>query len=208
MKKSMKIDVDVSMYRSVDTLKDSRVMNEILTKVTDILKKQGQKARVSAVEKASKNAVSLLSSKKKGKVPTSLSVYLPMNVVEPLCDTLVPNISSDEDLSVTSAGEDDEIASNSSNSQKSSSSSHTQQISFSMYNEGIKVDMTFDYLLDYFKYSLSNKNRPMNLERILFDICKYVFLELKCSVNIRELKKRNKSTNKSYCTISTCSCCW
>jgi len=189
MKKTLKIDVDVSMYASVEALKASCVMNEISRKVTEVLEKKGQKAGTSSVVKASKNAISLLLSKKKASVPLFLSVYLPMNAVELVSDTVVPTVSSDEDTSIASISEDDDITNNSCNSQFSSSDSQDPHFSFSMCDGVVKADVTFEYLLDYFKYSLSKNNRPMNLERILSDICTYVFLELKCSVHIRELKK-------------------
>ncbi len=181
MKKKLKIDLDVSVYPSIDILKDSRVIDEISKQVNNILEKKGQKARASSIIKASKNAVSLLLSKKKSNVPTFLSVYLPMNVIESSDDTVVPTLVSDEDVSETSVGEDDDSINNDSNSQLSPSASH---ISFSIYNNVMKVDATFDYLFDYFKHSLSMNNKPMNLEKILTDVCTYIFLELKSSVNI------------------------
>ncbi|CAF4550230.1 unnamed protein product, partial [Rotaria socialis] len=171
MKSALKIDVDVSMNASVESLKDSSVINEISKKVIDILKEKGHKARLSAVEKASKNAVSLLLTKKNGKAPTFLSVYIPANVVESLCDTVVPTVSSDDDSSTRSVSEDDGIESDSCASQNSSSNSHDRHISFSVCNEVMK------------------NNRAMNLDRILSDICAYIFLQLKCSVYIRKLKK-------------------
>ncbi|CAF1471071.1 unnamed protein product, partial [Adineta ricciae] len=103
MKGTLKINVDVSMYTSVELLKDLRVINEISKKVIDILQEKGQEARSSVIDKASKNAVSLLLSKKKGKVGSVLSVYLPTNTIEPLHDTVVPTVSSDEDSSLKSS---------------------------------------------------------------------------------------------------------
>ena len=120
---------------------------------------------------------------------TFLTVYLPRNVVESLCDTVVPTVSSDEDSSTRSVSEDDGIESNSCDSQNSSSDSRSRHISFSVCNEVMMVDMTFEYLFDFFKNCLSKNKRPMNLDRILSDICTYVFLHLKCSVHIRKLKK-------------------
>jgi hypothetical protein len=185
MKKTLRIDVDVSMYASVEILKNSRVIDEISTKVNHILEKKGRKARVSSIAKASKNAVSLLLSKKKGMIPTFLSVYLPINVVESSADTVVPTVSSDNDISETSISEDDDSINNDCHSQISSlSTTLGSHISFSICNNVWKADATLEYLLDYFKHSLSMNNQPMNLEKILSDICTYVFLELKSSVNI------------------------
>ncbi|CAF1667141.1 unnamed protein product [Adineta ricciae] len=132
MKGTLKINVDVSMYTSVELLKDLRVINEISKKVIDILQEKGQEARSSVIDKASKNAVSLLLSKKKGKVGSVLSVYLPTNTIEPLHDTVVPTVSSDEDSSVRSVSEDDDTESDSCDSQNSSASSQNQHIFFSM----------------------------------------------------------------------------
>ncbi|CAF1547609.1 unnamed protein product [Adineta ricciae] len=164
MKNALKIGVDVSTYASLESLKDPGVIGEISKKVIDILEKKGQTARLSAVEKASINAVSLLLSKKKPRTSTFLSVYLTTNVLESLCDTVVPTVSSD----------DNGIESDNHESQNSSSDSHNRQISFSMRNEVIQVDATFEYLFDYFKYSLSKNSGSMNLEKIVYDICTYI----------------------------------
>ncbi|CAF2158073.1 unnamed protein product [Rotaria magnacalcarata] len=118
------------MYASKEILKDCRVIDEISKKVIDVLEKKGQKARGSSVIKASKNAVSLLLSKKKEIVPTFLSVYLPMSTIESIGDTVVPTVSSDDDTSVTSVSEDDNINNSDCNSQRSSSSSQKPPISF------------------------------------------------------------------------------
>ena len=187
MKKTLKIDVDLSVYPSVEILKDCRVIDEISKKVNDILEKKGQKARSSSIFQASKNAVSLLLSKKKSNIPIFLSVHLPMNAIESSDDTVVPTIISDEDVSVTSFAEDDDRISNGSDSQLSPFASHTSHISFSMSDSVMKVDATFEYLFDYFKHSLSLNNKPMNIEKILTDVCTYIFVELKSSVNIRVL---------------------
>ena len=48
--------------------------------------------------------------------------------------------------------------------------------------------LTFEYLFDYFKYHLSVNSKPMNIQKILTDICNFIFLELRFSVNIRVLK--------------------
>ncbi|CAF4915203.1 unnamed protein product, partial [Rotaria sp. Silwood1] len=145
-----------------------------------------QKARDSAIIKACKNAVSLLLSKKKGVSPTFLSVYLPLNIIESSDDTVVPSVSSDEDLLETSVGEDDDSIHS---DQLSSSNSQGSHISFSLCNNVMTANTTFEYLFDYFKHSLSINNKPMNLEKIVKDVCSYAFLELNCSVNIRMLKK-------------------
>ena len=188
MKKTLKIDVDVTAYPSIEILKDSRVIEEISKKVSDILGKRGEKARTSSIIKASKNAVSLLLSKKKGIAPTFLSVYLPINVVESSDDKVVRIVLSDEHVSETSVSEDDDSINNDSNNQLSSSNSQPPRITFSMCNNVIKAYATFEYLFDYFKHSISRSNNSMNLDKIVTDVCTYAFLELKCSVHIRALK--------------------
>ncbi|CAF3453712.1 unnamed protein product [Rotaria sp. Silwood2] len=176
------------MYASLEILKESGVIEEISNKVNGLLKQKGQTARFSSISKASKNAVSLWLSKKKGIKPTFLSIYLPMNIVESLCDTVVPNSSSDEDNSPINITENDSNISEDSQSQFSSSLSQNRHISLSFSDNLVTADVTFEYLLDYFKHSLSMNNKPMNFEKIVSDVCVYVFLELKCSVNIRALK--------------------
>ena len=188
MRKTLKIDIDVSMYASVETLKDSGVIEEIARKVADVLEKQGQKARINSIVKASKNAVSLLASKKKGTAPAFLCVYLPMNIVELICDTVVPTVSSDDDTSMTSASGNDEGLSNVSDDQIPPCVISEKHISFSMCGDLLTANVTFEYLFEYFKYSLSMNNKRMNLEKILSDVFAYVFLELRCSVNVRMLK--------------------
>ncbi|CAF5099009.1 unnamed protein product [Rotaria sp. Silwood1] len=159
------------MYASLEILKESRVIEEISNKVHGLLKQKGQTARFSSITKASKNAVSLWLSKKKGIKPTSLSIYLPMNIVESLCDTVVPNLSSDEDNSPINITENDSNISEDSQSPFSSPLSQNRHISLSFCDNLVTADVT-----------------PMNLEKIVSDVCVYVFLELKCSVNIRALK--------------------
>ena len=64
MKKTVKIYVDMSLYASIEILKDPKTIDVISKIVNDSLEKKGQKARSSSIIKASKNAVSLLLSKK------------------------------------------------------------------------------------------------------------------------------------------------
>ncbi len=113
-------------------------------KVNDILENRGEKANSSSIVKACKNAISLLSSKKKQISPTLLTIYLPSKVVESVQDTVAPNGSSDEDISETSI--DNDLDS------QSSSSSSDSQVAFFMRNDVLKVETSFEHLLDYFKY--------------------------------------------------------
>ncbi|CAF4114280.1 unnamed protein product [Rotaria sordida] len=71
--KSLKIEINVSMYESIDELKDSPAIDNIMSKVVDILKKKGQKASNGSL----------------------LKYY-----------TVVPNASSDEEVSETSVDND------------------------------------------------------------------------------------------------------
>ena len=187
MKNTLKIDVDLSLYVSVDILKDSRAADEIATTVNNILESKGQKARDSSIAKASRTVISLLLSKKKKVIHKFLSVYLPMNVIESLCDTVVLNVPCDEGIVETSIGEDDNSRSNDSNN-SFSSFSHRQCIYFSFLKNVLKVYATFEYLFDYFKHHLSVNSKPMTIQKILTDICNFIFLESRFSVNIRVLK--------------------
>lgn len=54
MKKILKTDVDLFAYSSIETLKDSRIINEISKKVNDILEIKWQKTRASSIMKAGK----------------------------------------------------------------------------------------------------------------------------------------------------------
>ncbi|CAF4416023.1 unnamed protein product [Rotaria sp. Silwood2] len=185
--KSLKIDVDVSMYESIDELKDSPAIDNIMSKVVDILKKKGQKASNCSLLKYCKNAVSLLWSKKKETSPNLLIVYLPLKVLEYIQDTVVPNVSSDEEVS--ESGVDNESIDNVTDCQLPLPVSSSSHISFSVRNNMLEAEASFEYLLDYFKHSLSMNSKSLNFDKILNDICTYVFIELKSSVNIRTLKK-------------------
>ena len=188
MKKTLKIDIDVSMYESIEILKNFQVKQQILSEVNNILKKKGQKSSAVSIEKAIRNAVSLLLSRKKEKVPTILSIYLPINSIEHVSDTIVPSISSDEDLSTSNITDNDDSNNSPARSPTSSLSSNSSKIFFSMSDSMLKVDVSFEYLKDYFQHSLTTNNKPMNLDKILTDVCTYAFLELTASVNIHELK--------------------
>ncbi|CAF5094099.1 unnamed protein product [Rotaria magnacalcarata] len=185
------IDADVSLYLSIERFKDSRVIDEISKKVKDILEKQGRTTRTSSIIKASKNIDSLLLSKRKGTALTFLSVYPSVNVAESLNHTVVATVFSDENALETGVGDDDDSINSDSSRPFSPSTSHdslSSDISFYMCNDIMKTNARFKYLLDYFKHSLSMNNKPMNLEKIVTDLCAYVFLELIFSVNIRILK--------------------
>ncbi|CAF4556444.1 unnamed protein product [Rotaria socialis] len=140
---NIKIDVDVSLYLSIERFKDSRVIDEISKKVKDILEKQGRTTRTSSIIKASKNIDSLLLSKRKGTVLTFLSVYLSVNVAESLNDTVVPTVSSDENALETSVGDDDDSINSDSSRPFSPSTSHdslSSDISFYMCNDIMKTN--------------------------------------------------------------------
>ncbi|CAF5096664.1 unnamed protein product, partial [Rotaria sp. Silwood1] len=106
MNKSLKIEIDVSMYESIDALKDPSVIDKIVGEINEILQKKGQRANNSSIVKSYKNAVSLLRWKKKQISPGLLTIYLPTNVLEFIQDTVVPNASSDEDVLETSVDKD------------------------------------------------------------------------------------------------------
>ncbi|CAF3851054.1 unnamed protein product [Rotaria sp. Silwood1] len=188
------------MYESMAELKSSHAIDNVVNKVNTILKRKEKKANKNVIVKACKNAVSLLWSKKKEISPTVLTIYLPSNGLESIQDIVVPNASSDEEVSESRVVDDSihndsysQLLSSSSSpsfftSPSSSIFSFSSSISFSMCNNILTVEVSFDYLSDYFKYSLSMNIKPMNLEKILRDICSYVFVELRFSINVRALK--------------------
>ena len=108
MKNTFRIEIDVSMYESVEAMQDARVIEDVVNQVKCILQKEGYRASCGLMMKASKNAVSLLLSRKKKIPPTILIIYIPMNTLESILDNLVPNSSSDDDLSDTNLAVDDD----------------------------------------------------------------------------------------------------
>ena len=188
MSKTLKLEIDMSIYSSLDALKHTDVVDETSRKVNDVLREKDKQASASSIMKASKNALSLLLHRKKQTIPPVLPIYLPMNLVQCVSDTVVPTVSSDEDMPQPSEEEHDN--SSDSNSEKNTLSpiSHSPLISFSVCNGLVKIDVTFEYLQDYLKHSLSVNNKPMNLDKMVTDICTYVFLDLRYSVHVRSLK--------------------
>ncbi|CAF0854002.1 unnamed protein product [Adineta steineri] len=176
------------MHGCVELLKEVQVKQQILSEVNNILKKKGQTSSIVSIDKAIRNAISLLSSRKKEKALTILSIYLPMNSIEHVSDTVVPSISSDEDLSSTNISDNEDSSNSTSSSPTSPSLSNRTNFCFSPSDNILKVDFSFEYLEDYFKHSLTKNNKPMTIDKILTDICTYVFLDLRAAVNIRELK--------------------
>ncbi|CAF4905648.1 unnamed protein product, partial [Rotaria sp. Silwood1] len=87
------------MYESMAELKSSHAIDNVVNKVNTILKRKEKKANKNVIVKACKNAVSLLWSKKKEISPTVLTIYLPSNGLESIQDIVVPNASSDEEVS-------------------------------------------------------------------------------------------------------------
>ncbi|CAF1539235.1 unnamed protein product [Adineta ricciae] len=208
MQKTLKIDVDVSMHGSFEALKDFQVKQQILSEVNNVLKEKGQKSSAVSIDRAIRNAISLLSTRKKEKTPSILSVYLPTNSIEQSSDTVVPNISSDDDVSTANASDtvvpnissdDDVSTANASDTDdndnstlnrscESLSSSSESNVLFSMTDNTLRIDAPFEYLEEYFKYSLTKNNKSMNLDKFVTDICKRVFVELRAAISMRELK--------------------
>ena len=222
MGKSLKIEIDVFAYESVEELKSCQAIDDLLNKVKSVLKRKEKTASNSSIAKACKNAVSLLWSKKRETSPSILIVYLPSNAVESIQDTIVPNASSDEEALEQGISDDnldrtsdDQASSTSSSSLCTSSSSSSSpcsssssrssssspcfsslsttslassSISFSLFDNVLTVQVSFEYLSEYFKYSLYMKTKPMDLTRILGDIYSYVFIELKFAIDIRAIK--------------------
>jgi len=65
MSKSWKVELDVHMYESISELKSSNAINDLVNKVNVFLKTKDKTTSRNIIVKACKNAVSLLSSKKK-----------------------------------------------------------------------------------------------------------------------------------------------
>jgi hypothetical protein len=63
MSKLLNIEINVSVYGSIDALKDSRVIDNIVDKVRDIFEKKRQVSNGSII-KASKNAILFFGLKK------------------------------------------------------------------------------------------------------------------------------------------------
>jgi hypothetical protein len=57
-------------------------------------------------------------------------------------------------------------------------------------NDLLKVETSFKYLLDYFKYSLPMKTKAINFDTILNDIRTYVFIGKNLSVDVRTLRNK------------------
>ena len=182
-KKSLKIDIDVSMYRSGEMKADIQTIDCISSALTDRLQEKGQRASASAIRNASKNAIFLFSKKKRA-FASSLTVYLPIHAVESTCDNLVPINPHDQDSLNSSASNDD----SDSTSRSSTEEHRAPRISFSASTDAVEALASFDYLADCFKHSLSSNVKPMSLEGILDSICLYIFFELRSSVNMRVLR--------------------
>ena len=144
-----------------------------------------------------------------------MTVYLPSNSLESLLDTVVSNASSDDDVSRSDVTLNDSHidsynppSSSSTPSKQSSSSfssspspspspspsasasasSSVSPLAFAICNEILTIKFSFKYLSDYFKCSLSSKNKPLNLDKILDDICSYAFVQLKVSIDVCALR--------------------
>ena len=201
MGKSLKIELDVTMYESIVELQNSKAIDYLVDKVYIFLNTKEKTANRNVIVKACKSAVSLLSSKKKETSPNILFVYVPVNCLESLLDTVVPNVSSDDDVSDVTIDDshidsDSQPSSSHSTPSRPSSSSLSPLLAsspisalvFSMCDDTLRIKISFEYLFDYFKCSLSSKQKPLNLDKVLSDICSHVFIELKVSIDVRALK--------------------
>lgn len=65
MNKSLKIEIDVSMYESIAEMKMLPAIDDVVNRVNLDLKRKEKTVNRNVIVKACKNAVSLLSSKKK-----------------------------------------------------------------------------------------------------------------------------------------------
>lgn len=187
MDKCIKIQIDVSAYESVEVLKEVRAITEITNIFISDLEKNGYRAKFGSIFKATKNAVSLLLSRKK-RVPLSmLTIYAPKNSLE-IVDENVITAPSSNDVGAQTNCDDNQNQTRSSIPLPSFVSSRPA-INFSMDNDVLQANVNFDYLSEYFKYSLSSNKNSMNIKKILDDVFEYVFVQVKCSVNVRSLKQ-------------------
>ena len=207
-KQNLRVQIDVSMYESVDMLKDPMKIDSISRKVRCAVKDEGYVASSSSAIKASSNAVSLLLSRKKQLPPSTLSVYIPMSVLKPIRDNVVPT---------TSSGDDDASESNSSAGDELDSDEATPSdpsVRFSLEDGTLKAEANFEYLLEYFKHSLSKSIKGMKIGKFLNAVCTFVFLDLKYAVNVRIVKNelsrqisyfvqsaRNQSSSRSVIQV-------
>jgi isocitrate dehydrogenase kinase/phosphatase len=71
----LEIEIDASVYESIDALKDSRVIDDIVNKVNEILQEKWQQVSRSSIVKSCKNSVSLLWFKKHTLTPSRDYLY-------------------------------------------------------------------------------------------------------------------------------------
>lgn len=155
------------------------------------LEKKGYTASVGSIIKATKNAVSLLLSRKKQMPLSMLTVYVSKSSLESIEDNVVIETSPNKDDPQNNRNNDVD------NNERQTHSAVTSlpfvtsnpMISFFMDGDVLQAKINFDYLLEYFKYSLSSNKNPMKINKILDDVFTHVFVQLKCSVNVRDLKQ-------------------
>lgn len=184
LEKRLKVVIDISLLKSNEIRLDTGVLTEISTLVTNILSNNGQRASDTTIRNSCRNAISL-TLKKKRRLNGFFTVYLPMNTVESITDG---SISSGISHSVSLVPDDSRVVESLKHSNTTSCQLSTIEFSFAISNQSLIMKTNFEYLVDYFRHSLSTRTKPMNLSKLIDAVCKHVFLDLKSSINIRSLK--------------------
>ena len=150
-----------------------------------------EKKRIEGViVKACKNVASRLFSRKK-KHPTFSEVLVPQNSLKPTRDNVVSTNSSDDDTSLMNRSSGDE-ANNSDNDSDPELSPFVlpkPSIRFSLRNNVLEAVANFEYLFDYFKHALSNHVKPMEVDKMVDDICDHSFLKIHNAVHAKAVKR-------------------
>lgn len=154
MSRSVHIAVNVSMHGSFEVLQNVVALHDISTKVNRELARKRQETSSVTIAKACKNTVSL----------RFLTVCIPQNALKPIRDNIVPK-SCDDSSSQTSRSSSGEGGTdeNDSELELSSSVSSKALLHFSRKDDVLAAQANFEYLSDFFKYTLENNIKPMNI---------------------------------------------
>jgi hypothetical protein len=136
-------------------------MNRVCIVVEKVVESHQQHASGGSILQGCKRAVSLLTLKKKKQIPHTMTVYLPLNTLKSNTDTQVPESSSNDELSIHSAGN----SYDGDDTDFSPPSRLLSHVTFSQGEKSLIAEDNFEYLVKYFKHSLSNNVHRLNLEK-------------------------------------------
>ena len=189
MKQSIRVDIDLSQYGSIEVLKESSIVDIVVNDVLKNLQFKGYQANRSIVLKSTKNAISLLLSRKKSSF-CSLPIYIPIAAAQVISDNVVPSASSDDDVSSFHSSQSLQAAALDVPVQNREEPNvpENQLLHFSFANNSLSIDVHFDYVLEYFRHSLSKQTKPMKTQKFIDDICSYVFTQIFCSLHVRDIR--------------------